>query len=110
MSKHFVVLMETEDGIISRPNREYVDGEYSEHDVLVFQSEINDLVETEMDEACHDDNIEDYSTPEEFYLSSAVRDDYVDYVIDRMDDTRISQSLALEVQEMVIEEIKNRCR
>ncbi|MGL5328546.1 MAG: hypothetical protein ACRDD7_04700 [Peptostreptococcaceae bacterium] len=110
MNKHFVVLMETEDGIISKPNKEYVEGDFSDCDTLVFKSEINDLVETEMDESCHDDGIEDYDSQEEFYLSNATKDSYVDYVIDRMDDTRISQSLALEVQEMVIEEIKNRCR
>lgn len=69
-----------------------------------YEKIINELVEIEMDEMCHDDYPEDYDSKLEFYLSNAERDSYIDYIKDRYD--RIED--AEEIQEEVIAEIERR--
>jgi len=66
---------------------------------------INQLVETEMNEFCHDDSPKDYGNKLAFYLSNAERDSYIDYIKSIYNATTED---ATEIQTQVIAEIKRR--
>jgi hypothetical protein len=84
-------------------------GEMPGTDLIVMDSEIDDLVNTEMDSGCHDDYIEDYDNEEEYYLSNAKRDGYTQYVQERISEGRsivLSEDNAYKIQKEVIKRIK----
>jgi hypothetical protein len=66
---------------------------------------INELVEMEMDESCHNDYPEDYNNKLEFYLSNAEMDSYINYLTDNRN---VNEEEAMEIQKSVISEIKRR--
>ncbi len=66
---------------------------------------VNEAVETEMNEGCHLDYIEDYESPLEFFLSNAKADSYISYLESRF---HISKEKANHLQVIIIKEIENR--
>jgi len=66
---------------------------------------INQLVETEMNEFCHDDSPENYGSKLEFYLSNATLDSYVEYI---RSNYKVTTEEAIKIQAEVITEIKRR--
>lgn len=49
-------------------------------DQVVYNLDIDNLVEIEMDPACHSDSIDDYDSPLDFYLSNAIQEDYTEFI------------------------------
>lgn len=65
---------------------------------------INELVKIELDECCHDDYIEDYETPLDFYLSNVKEDDYVTHFLPEHFD--LDESELYEIQNIIINKIE----
>lgn len=82
--------------------------ELQEGDQIVYEMDIQTLVEIELDEGIHLDNKEDYSEEIDFYLQNAIREDYKYYNIPQILDTVIlNDSAKTEIQEEVISRIKD---
>lgn len=90
-----IVITNSEDGILAR-------------DQVVYKSYIYDLVQTELDEDCRDDGIEDYENILDFYLSNAIKESYKGYIKDRLDNVILTDEALGLIQDMVIERIKDR--
>lgn len=71
-----------------------------------YDEMINELVEIEMDEGCHDDFPEDYDNKLEYYLSNAEQDSYINYLLDN--NKADNEEEAEKLQDAVIAEINRR--
>lgn len=72
---------------------------------MKYEEMLRQAVETEMDEGCHDDCLEDYEDPCSFYASNAELDSYVGYLMDRFD---IDKDGAKMLQDDVLAEIRRK--
>jgi hypothetical protein len=73
---------------------------------------ILELVNTELDETCHFDYIEDYTSKLSFYLSNVSRDDYVNYYLPyflEYYNIECSKEVYVELQAKIIELIIDMC-
>lgn len=68
---------------------------------------VNECVDTEMTEGCHNDYIEDYSGKLEFYLSNVKADSYIGYL---KDNYGVDEMDAFTLQQVIIDTIKEKCR
>lgn len=73
---------------------------------MVFENLASFLAAIEMDTGCHTDEPEDYDSELGFYLSNAAGDGYLVYLTDNWVE---DDEDAIEVQEMVVEKIRERC-
>lgn len=73
-----------------------------------FESEIESLVETEMDESCHMDYMKDYDSYCDFCLSNILKDDYIEYIVERFPDL-VEYDVTEEIRTKIITIIKERC-
>lgn len=78
---------------------------YKDIENMIEEYIVNDCIETEMNEGCHDDYIEDYKTPLDFYLSSVEMDNYIDYLGFIYG---IDEEYSNTIQLLVIEKIKEK--
>ena len=82
-----------------------------ERDQVVYESDIESLVETELDDGIHLDEKEDYETELDFYLSNVIREDFVTHCIDtQLDTVTLTQEAKIIIQEEVITRIKDRLK
>lgn len=73
----------------------------------VLSSQIIELVDTEMDENCHEDYIGDYESELDFYLSNVEKDSYVThYLADNLQE--LEEEDLQEIQSIVIDMIRNK--
>ena len=80
-------------------------------DQIVFEDSIEMLVEIELDENTHQENIDDYKDKLNFYLNNVIREDYVEYFLPtQLRNMVLARETRVAVQEEVIERIKGRIR
>ena len=104
--KKDIFLVVTEDGNIIM-DIELKD--IQERDQVVYDSDINFLVEMEMDDGIHLDEKEDYETERDFYLSNVIQEDYTNYSIDtQLDTVRLTEEAKIIIQDEVIDRIKEK--
>lgn len=104
MDKKDIFLVITEDNqVIMKKDI----GKIAVNGQIVYESDIDDLVETELTEGCHDDYIGDYESEIDFYLSNARKDTYKEYIKNILDDVRLNNEALNIIQEEVIKRIKN---
>lgn len=79
-----------------------------EYDIKITTDDLFELVETEMNEGCHEDYIEDYETELDFYLSNVKQDSYISsYLSEQFDDLNtddlinIANAVELEIKERI---------
>lgn len=65
------------------------------------------LADIEMHPGSHDDNLEDYDSELEYYLSNVNRDSYIEYLTDNWVE---SDEIAYNLQNMVMNAIKERMK
>ena len=68
---------------------------------VIYEDEIKELVETEVDEGTHSDTPEDYQTAIDFYLSNVVDDSYHEYLKTRLG-RNLGDALLIAIQDLVI--------
>lgn len=94
-------------------NKEITLNEVCDTDIIIYDEEIRELVCTEINEGSHDDYIEYYKNPLEFYLSNVKDDNYLEYLKTTLDDRGIEnkEDILIDIQKEVIrvitEEYKN---
>lgn len=104
MKKIVLVMLENGEMLYETPKN----FEAWDRDVLIYEEEIEHLINIEMDDCSHADYVEDYDNKEEFYLSNASRESYIEYIRSILDDKTINEELAYAIQELVVEGIKNK--
>lgn len=81
-----------------------LDTENIDYELMEYLSSY--LADLEMNSGSHDDFEEDYDSSLAFYLSNAESDSYIDYLTDNWVE---SEEKAMEIQNMVIAAIQERC-
>lgn len=103
--KNIIFLLETEDkNIILNVGDMHI----QPTDQLVYDEDIETLVEMEMNESRHLDYIEDYENELEFYLSNTAEDSYTEYLKDILDTVTLTKEARIIIRDEVVDRIKER--
>lgn len=108
MKSKKIFLVETEEGNIILDAGSLNDFNMCFKDQIVLDEEIDMLVDTEMDEGCHLDFIEDYDSEVAFYLSEVTKDSYIELLKGKFDNLTLSNNALSIIQDEVIDRIKNK--
>lgn len=81
-----------------------------ERDVVIYEHEIEELAEIEMSSGSHEEEIEnDLSNDEiiKFYTENVVKEDYLIFIKNKLDDKNLSNKSLQEIADSVYDYIKN---
>jgi len=75
-----------------------------EDGICILEDEINELVGIETNDGCHSDDVEDYESKLDYYLSNVIVDTYLEYLEDyfRLERNKIlTEDLAYKIRNEV---------
>lgn len=108
IKKDSIFLVVTEDGNIIY---DLENDELQSKDQPVYESDIENLVEIELDDSIYENDKEDFENEVDYYLQNAIREDYATHWIKTsLDTVDLTEEAYNEIQEEVISRIKSRCQ